>query len=145
MTYALDTNTIIHYFKKEPNVCGKFHEVITKGDNLIIPKIVNYELRRGFKTFHSPNKEKAYDILISPDGFCSVEDMDSMSWEKAEEVYSDLYLKRLTVGELDILIASFCLANDYTLVTNNTKHFSNISNLKIEDWVTPAGVPQDNK
>ena len=145
MTYALDTNTIIHYFRKEPNICGKFHEVIKKGGNLIIPKIVDYELRRGFRTFHSPNKEKAYDILISQDGFCNVEDMNSMSWEKAEEVYKDLYHKRLTVGELDILIASFCITNDYTLVTNNTKHFININNLKIEDWVASVDVPQDDE
>ena len=38
------------------------------------------------------------------------------------------------VGDADILIAAFCLENDYTLVTNNTKDFVNIKGLLINDW-----------
>ena len=60
--------------------------------------------------------------------------MDISSWEYAEKVYVDLYKKRLTIGELDILIAAFCADNDITLITNNTKHFKNIDDLIIEDW-----------
>ena len=53
------------------------------------------------------------------------------------QVYTELYDKRLTVGEIDMLIAAFCLANDYTLVTSNTKDFENISGIKLADWSEP--------
>lgn len=35
---------------------------------------------------------------------------------------------------LDEMIAGICLANNATLVTRNTRHFSKISGLKIEKW-----------
>ena len=36
--------------------------------------------------------------------------------------------------QMDILIAATALAGNYTLVTHNTKHFSRILGLKLEDW-----------
>ena len=38
------------------------------------------------------------------------------------------------VDDMDLLIASTAIANDFTLVTHNMKHFENIPNLKLEDW-----------
>ena len=40
-----------------------------------------------------------------------------------------------TIGSLDMLIAAHALSIACTLVTNNTKEFSRIPNLKIENWV----------
>lgn len=36
---------------------------------------------------------------------------------------------------MDLLIAATALANDYTLVTHNTRHFARIPGLKLEDWL----------
>ncbi len=38
------------------------------------------------------------------------------------------------VADMDLLIASICLANNLTLVTNNTRHFEKIPNLILENW-----------
>ena len=35
----------------------------------------------------------------------------------------------------DILIESIAIANECTLVTNNTSHFNRIGDLKIENWL----------
>ena len=134
MVYALDTNIIIHYLRRDPNVTHKLNDAILRGDDLVVPKIVNYELRRGFRIASAPNKEAAYSTLIEPAGCCDIAQMDDDSWEQAEKVYTDLHRKRLTVGELDILIAAYCIEYSCTLVTNNTKHFSVIDGLLIEDW-----------
>ena len=75
-----------------------------------------------------------YNILIEPTGYCTLRDMGEYFWTWSAKIYADLYLKRFTVGEIDIIIAAFCLENDYVLVTNNTSDFRNISNLKIVDW-----------
>jgi len=36
------------------------------------------------------------------------------------------------VEDFDLMIASICLANDLTLITNKLKHFKNIPDLKVE-------------
>ncbi|MBC8214777.1 MAG: type II toxin-antitoxin system VapC family toxin [Candidatus Marinimicrobia bacterium] len=39
-----------------------------------------------------------------------------------------------TIGSMDLLIASHCLALNRTLVTNNESEFARVSNLKIWNW-----------
>ena len=60
--------------------------------------------------------------------------MGDAFWTVAVKIYAELYNKRLTVGENDIQIAAFCLYNGYTLVTNNTADFENITGLQLVDW-----------
>jgi tRNA(fMet)-specific endonuclease VapC len=40
-----------------------------------------------------------------------------------------------TIGPMDMLIASICLANNLILVTNNKKEFKRITELKVENWL----------
>ena len=134
MVYVLDTNIIVKYLRKEIKVHQNFNNAIIQGDDLVVPKIVDYEIKRGFRILSAPNKEAAYKVLTESAGWCGVADMDAGSWECAENIYADLYQKGLTIGEIDILIAAFCLKNYYTLVTNNTRHFKDIDGLLLTDW-----------
>ena len=43
--------------------------------------------------------------------------------------------KGQAIGALDMLIAAHALALDATLVTNDTKDFERISNLRVENWI----------
>ena len=135
MVYALDTNIIIHYLQKTPNVLRNFNTAVMQGDDLVVPKIVNYEIRRGFRIYPAPKKENVYNILTGPGSRCDVAEMDMYSWARAEQIYEELYKKRFSVGELDILIAAFCIENNHTLVTANTKHFEVIDDLHLVNWV----------
>ena len=136
MFYALDINIVIRYLRKEPNVRKNFDDAVMRGNDLIIPKVVNYEIKRGFRILNAPNKEAAYGILTEGvASWCDIAEMDVASWERAEHVYAELYRKGLTICEMDILIAAFCLEKNYTLVTHNTRHFEDIDDLQIEDWV----------
>jgi tRNA(fMet)-specific endonuclease VapC len=40
-------------------------------------------------------------------------------------------------GQLDALIAAVARSRNDTLVTNNTRHFINITNLQLENWLEP--------
>jgi len=131
MNYALDTNIIIHYLNSHPSVYSMLRNAIAHGCELVIPKMVDIELRRGFRINQSIKKEASYKILTED---CPVTEMCDRSWEKAIQIYADLYHKRFTVGEMDMLIAAFCLEHDYTLITNNTADFKNIDGLVLEDW-----------
>jgi tRNA(fMet)-specific endonuclease VapC len=39
------------------------------------------------------------------------------------------------IGDADTLIAGQAMANQLTLVTNNTKHFLRVEGLKLENWM----------
>jgi len=59
--------------------------------------------------------------------------------EKSAEAYSKIRLslkqKGRPIGEADMLIASVAIANSAILVTDNIKHFEQIENLKLENWL----------
>jgi predicted nucleic acid-binding protein len=37
----------------------------------------------------------------------------------------------------DLFIAATALVHDLTLVTHNTRHFQNVPDLAVEDWLVP--------
>jgi len=43
MVYVLDTNIIIHYLRKEPNVRQNFRNTVTNNQDIVIPQVVDYE------------------------------------------------------------------------------------------------------
>lgn len=71
MTYVLDTNIIIHYLRKEPNVHQNIEEAVLQGDIMIVPNVVNYEMKRGFRVSSAPQKEKSYNLFVGDSGFCA--------------------------------------------------------------------------
>ncbi|MCB0560479.1 MAG: PIN domain-containing protein, partial [Phaeodactylibacter sp.] len=38
------------------------------------------------------------------------------------------------IDDFDLLIGCTAIANGLTLVTNNTKHFNRLQNIRLEDW-----------
>ena len=135
MIYVLDTNIIIHYLRKEPNVRQNFRNAVVKNCDIIIPRVVDYELQRGFCIASATRQEANYKLLLQD---CPIIEMDVPAWRYAARIYESLYRKGLTVGELDILIGAYCLAKGYPLVTNNTGHFINMDGLKLVDWTKPT-------
>ena len=61
-------------------------------------------------------------------------EMPSDVWEKAADIYIALKQNGQIIGDADILIAAYCLVNDYTLVTNNTNDFNRVDGLKLVNW-----------
>ena len=110
MKYAFDTNIVIHL--------------------LIGTDSVRQNRDRARGEGHS--YERVYARLLDN---CELGEMTLVAWKKAAEIYADLYAKKLTVNDSDIVIAAFCIVNGCTLVTNNTKDFINMDSIKLADWV----------
>lgn len=53
---------------------------------------------------------------------------------EAQEIYTDLIHQKLKVGRQDLRIAAIALSVNGILVTRNTKDFSQVSNLVLENW-----------
>ena len=54
---------------------------------------------------------------------------------KAGELIQYLFSARQPIGIEDIMIASIALCNGLTVVSANTKHFSRIPDLRVENWL----------
>ena len=133
MNYAFDTNTVIHLMIGTESVRRRRNNARSMGAAFFIPPVVQYEMNRGLLIKPNPQNERAYTRLLEN---CMLVEMTAGVWMKAAEIYAGLYAKRFTVRDSDILIAAFCIVNDCTLITNNTKDFVNMSGLGIDDWVT---------
>jgi len=135
MTYALDTNAIIHYISGRKTLKNKFLSVAVNNMPIVIPFVADYEVMRGF--YHTPNaeKERIYSQLKA---FCPIIELKSAMWEYAAKIWAKLKKTNRNIGDADLLIASQCIINGYTLVTENKKHFVPVVGLNIgltiEDW-----------
>ena len=50
------------------------------------------------------------------------------------KICSEMELKGTSIKPNDCIIAATVLANNGVLITNNTKEFKRVKNLKIENW-----------
>jgi predicted nucleic acid-binding protein len=60
--------------------------------------------------------------------------MGAPTWEKAVDIYVALRERGTPVDDADIIIAANCIVSGYVLTTNNTRHFKNISGLRLTNW-----------
>jgi len=132
VTYALDTNTISYWLKRNMQIAERLKRTIRQGNTIIIPPTTYYELRRGFKHKSAPSKEFAFSLMCKS---FEIGEMNLAAWEEASDIYAKTRKAGKAVEDTDILIAAFCIVNNYTLITNNVKHFKNIDGLIYENWM----------
>jgi len=136
VTYALDTNTISFFLWGEGNADSCFRkEIIEAGNAYAIPFIVAYEIKRWL--LDRPTKQLRVFAEQFNRLFESAEDkadMPNAVWEQAADIYIALKQKGRLIGDADILIAAYCIVNDYTLVTDNTNDFNRIEGLSFVNW-----------
>ena len=53
---------------------------------------------------------------------------------RAAEIRAALRAQGTPIGPYDVLIAGQALARDLTLITRNTREFSRVDGLRVEDW-----------
>ncbi|MBW1799457.1 MAG: type II toxin-antitoxin system VapC family toxin [Deltaproteobacteria bacterium] len=130
MKYALDTNTLIYFFKGLGNVADRL--LATPPGDIGLPTIVLFELEVGIGKSKAPQKRKAQLRELT-----SLIKMIPFGYEEAKcaaEIRVKLENRGLPIGPYDILIAASALANNCTLVTHNSDEFGRVDRLKVEDW-----------
>ena len=130
MQYLLDTNTCVFYLRGYLNL----DEIIRdKGiDNFYISEITVVELRFGAENSDNPSKShKAVDGFLN--GLSIIPIFGCIKRYAKEKVRLRKLGKPMN-DEFDLLIGVTSVENKLTLVTDNTKHFENISGIKLENW-----------
>ncbi|MCL2411078.1 MAG: PIN domain-containing protein [Treponema sp.] len=130
--YALDTNIVTYYLKGNKTIIERVSAETDNANSIIIPPIVFYEIKRWLLTVNANKKLELFENMCSLSGIGIIE---RGVLEIASVIYSDLQKKGIIIGDNDILIASYCLYHNITLVTNNEKHFNNIADLKTANWL----------
>jgi len=131
--FLLDTNMCIFIIKKKhEKVLEQLKKNRKKG--LYISSITLAELEFGIENADCEYKARNRIALIEFLSIFEIKDFD----ENASKEYGILkkYLKdkNCLIGPLDMLIGAHAKSLKMTLVTNNTREFEKIRDLKIEDW-----------
>ena len=131
MIYALDSNIISYWLRKDKQIIERLNNIIIQEDTVIIPPTTYYEIRRGFKHNASPGKELAFNLMCQS---YTIGEMTLAVWEQAADIYGKTRKAGNPIEDTDIIGAAYCIVNGYTLVTNNKKHFADIDDLAFENW-----------
>ena len=133
MFYLPDTNVWIRELNAKPSkVQSRFRAC--RQEDILMCDVVKAELYYGaFKSTRPIDNLNALATLFSA--------FESLAFDgKAARVFgklrADLAVQGTPIGLLDLQIASIAMLHGCILVTNNTREFSRIVGLKIEDWET---------
>jgi len=129
--YALDANTVIHFFKGMGGVAKRLLE--TPPFEIALPSVVLYELEVGrLKSRNPERRQRELDELTT---FVTLLPFGPSEAAAAAQVRADLERTGLKIGPYDVLIAGTVLSHRATLVTNNTAEFGRVQGLMVEDWL----------
>jgi tRNA(fMet)-specific endonuclease VapC len=130
--YLLDTNICIYIAKQKPvTVLRKFEKL---GVGEIAMSTITYgELLYGANKSHFPDQthQKLADLTM----FIPVLPLNSDVAEHYGDIRANLEKIGKPIGNNDLWIASHARALQVILATNNTKEFTRVPNLRIENWV----------
>ena len=128
--YLLDTNTLIYFFKGFGNVAEMLFSKSPK--DIAISTITLYELKVGIAKSNNPLKrKKQLESLVSR---IAILPFASEEAEASAKIRAMLETQGTPIGPLDNLIAGTAFCFNAILVTHNTKEFSRVEGLTIEDW-----------
>lgn len=131
MRYMIDTNICIFIIKNKPiNVINRFLQL--NPDDICISSITYSELSYGVYKSKAIEKNKAALLMFLSS--ISILPFDDSDAEEYGKVRTKLEKDGTPIGPMDLLIASHAKNRNLIVVTNNTREFERVDDLKIEDW-----------
>ena len=128
--YLLDTSICVFLFRDKYNVAERLNNI--GAENCYISDVTIAELRYG-----------AYKSERTDDNLALIEELEKtlnvVPFRESVNIYAKEKNRLRQLGtpieDFDLLIASAAIARNITLVTDNTKHFARVQNLKLENWI----------
>ena len=130
MRYLIDTD-IASNFAKNTSKTLKL-KMLETVDDWAISSVTYHELWRGLMQTQS---EKVEQIVTSFLSNVRVIDFDESDARESGRIHAELIKAGKQIGDTDTLIAGQAMANHLIIVTNNTKHFSRVNGLQVENWM----------
>ena len=131
MIYCLDTKIVIYALNRSNERLTRQLQA-TKPSRIKVPEIVRAELLFGVS-----KSSRKMAALSAVQAFLEPYELLPFAGDAAEH-YADirgrLEKKGKVIGPADLIIAATARAAGAVLVTHNTKEFSRVPGLQIEDW-----------
>jgi tRNA(fMet)-specific endonuclease VapC len=128
--YALDTNTLIYFFKRQGHVAERM--LSEAPSDIAIPCIVIYELEAGLaKSLQPKVRQKQLDTLLQ---YTQILPFTRFEATHAARIRAKLEANGNSISPLDALIAGTAMAHGATLVSRNHEEFSRVPGLSLESW-----------
>ena len=133
MSCMLDTDHCVYLIKGSPQVMAK----VPMG-KCLISAIVAGELHTGVAKSHELRRDWNRQALADFLSTVRVAPVDEQVVETYAEVRAYLEASGQRIGPHDTWIAAHSLALGLPLVTNNTREFSRVPELVVENWLHPS-------
>ena len=128
----LDTNICIHIINtKPPAVLARFQQY-RLGD-IGLCSVVAAELAFGVAKSGSARNRQALEMFLAP---LTILPFDTLAVWAYGELRAEMERRGTPIGSLDTMIAAHALSQQAMLVTNNTREFSKVPGLQLDNWVT---------
>ena len=129
LRFVLDTNICIFAIKNKP---GAVRQALNRRPGqLCVSAITAMELRYGAEKSATPARNHA---VI--DGF--LKRLEVLNYDRAAaragRLRAELARAGTPIGPYDAMIAGHARSRGFVLVTNNTREFSRVSGLRLDDW-----------
>jgi len=127
--YMLDTDICSYIIKRRPQtLVDKFEK---HAEALSVSVITAAELRFGAEKAARPQLVELVEAYLER---LAILDWTNEVTGHHARIRSELERSGKPIGNMDLLIASHAVSEGATLVTNNIKHFSNVSGLEVVVW-----------
>ncbi len=131
MKYLLDTNVLSDFIRDRAGVRQRLRA--SRMGDVAISVITEFEAEFGLRCAKSLPAaiERAMRDLLEAITVLPFERQDARA---AAGIRSDLAAQGTPIGPYDLLLAATALRHGSTFVTHNTREFSRIRGLSVEDW-----------
>ena len=131
----LDTNICIYIINaKPPAVLERFKRY--RMGEIGLCSVVAAELAFGVAKSGSARNRQALAMFLAP---LTVLPFDEAAVWAYGDLRADLERRGTPIGSLDTMIAAHTLSLQALLVTNNTREFSKVPGLRLDNWVDATG------
>jgi len=132
--YLLDTNILSELIKRQPNSRLLARLDSRPANQLFTSSICIMELRFGsaLRDDREAFWQKIAEEIVSRVNVIPIGDREALT---AGDILADLRQSGQTIGIEDVLIAACALANQFSVITANIRHFSRIKGLQVENWL----------
>ena len=132
MSFILDTDICSAHLKGVESVTNRFLQYTGQlyVSTVSLAELYSWALR----SKSSPRRSQGLIALLSD---VTVLDVDQDVACKFGEVRARLFDQGQPASSMDLLIAATALVHGLTVVTHNTRHFANVPELPVVDWVVP--------
>jgi len=134
MKVLLDTNICIYIIKQKPPEVLQRFTTFAVGE-VMVSSVTAAELMYGAqKSQRAAQNQQAVEQFLLP---LVVAEFDYAAALVYGRIRAHLERQGTPIGALDIFIAAHALQLGVPLVTNNTRAFSRVPGLPVENWVVP--------